>query len=233
MTEDQRRRLRSLLTANGDGNSSAVAEICALAVAELAVSGVWVTLISQAGTPATQQRLVRATDATAARLEELQFTVGEGPGLEAVISGTAILAPDLIVTASRWPAFTSGAQAAGAAAVFAFPLSLGAIRLGSLDCYRTTAGQLSSRQTAAALILAEMTFEAVLSETAGHAHDDLGWITDIHAEVHQATGIVKYDLGVTMQAALLRIRGYAYANDMPIAVVAQRIVDRELFLEEE
>jgi len=233
LTEDQRQRLRSLLAANGDDGSSAVAEICALAVAELAVSGVWVTLISHAGTPATQQRLVRATDATATRLEELQFTVGEGPGLEAVISGTAILAPDLIVTASRWPAFTSGAQSAGAAAVFAFPLSLGAIRLGSLDCYRTTAGPLTPRQIAAALVLAEMTFEAVLSETAGHAHNDLGWITDIHAEVHQASGIVKYDLGITMEAALLRIRGYAYANDMPIAVVAQRIVDRELFLEEE
>lgn len=233
MTEDQRRRLRSLLAANGDGNSSAVAEICALAVAELAVSGVWVTLISQAGTPATQRGLVCATDATATQLEELQFTVGEGPGLEAVTSGNAILVPDLVVTASRWPAFTSGAQAAGVAAVFAFPLSLGAIRLGSLDCYRTTAGQLSSRQTAAALILAEMTFEAVLSETAGRAHDDLGWITDIHAEVHQASGMVKYDLGVSLEAALMRIRGYAYANDMPIAVVARRIVDRELFLEEE
>jgi len=233
LTEDQRQRLRSLLAANDDGDSSAVAEICALAVAELAVSGVWVTLIAQAGTPAPQQRLVRATDAISTRLEELQFTVGEGPGLEAVVFGTAILAPDLMVAASRWPAFTSGAQAAGAAAVFAFPLSLGTIRLGSLDCYRTTAGQLDSRQIAAALVLAEMTFEAVLSETAGRAHNDLGWITDIHAEVHQASGMVKYDLGITMEAALLRIRGYAYANDMPVAMVAQRIVDRELFLEEE
>lgn len=233
MTEDQRQRLQALMAANSDSNSSAIAEICALAVAELAVSGVCVTLVARAGTPDSQQRLVRATDAVATRLEDLQFTVGEGPGMDAITSGTAILVPDLIATAARWPAFTPGARAAGAAAVFAFPLALGTIRLGSLDCYRTTAGQLSSRQITAALVLAEMTFEAVVSETAGHAHDDLGWITDIHAEVHQASGMVKYDHGITMEAALLRIRGYAYANDMPIAVVAQRIVDRELFLDEE
>ncbi|WP_161780897.1 hypothetical protein [Amycolatopsis orientalis] len=41
-----------------------------------------------------------------------------------------------------------------------------------------------------------MTFEAVLSGTAGRAHNDLGWITDIHAKVHQASGMVKYDFGI-------------------------------------
>jgi hypothetical protein len=233
VTQDQRQRLRTLLVVKGDGASSALTRICALAVSELAVTGVGVTLIDRAGAPDAQQRLVRASDAVAARLEDLQLTVGEGPGLAAVATGAPVLVPDLAAVGSRWPAFTPGAQAAGAAAVFAFPLTLGAIGLGSLDCYRGTTGRLSPHHVTNALVLAEMAFEAVLAEVAGHAPDDLGWISDLHAEVHQASGMVMYQLGISMQTALLRIRGYAFAKDLPVTVVARQIVDRRLLLDPE
>ena len=117
--------------------------------------------------------------------------------------------------------------------MFAFPLALGTIRVGSLDCYRTSTGPLEPRQVSTALLLAEMTFEAVLTEAAGHERDDLGWLSDLHAEVHQASGIVMYEHGISIQDALLRIRGYAYVHNLPITVVARRIVDRELWLETE
>ena len=233
MTDGRRRRMQALLATNGNGADPALERICALVVSEVAVTGVGVTLIDQPGGPNAQQRLVRASDPVAARLEDLQLTVGEGPGLAAVLAGTPVLVPDLAATGSRWPAFTPGAQAAGAAAVFAFPLTLGAIRLGSLDCYRTTTGRLHSHQLTDALVLAEMAFEAVLAQIAGHDPDDLGWISDIHAEVHQASGMVMHQQDITIQAALLRIRAYAYANDLPVAVVAGRIVRRELRLDAE
>lgn len=233
LTEDERRRLQTLLGVNGDGRSSALARICVLAGSELAVSGAGVSLIDRPGSANGQQRLVRASDAVATRLEDLQLTVGEGPGVAAMDSGAVVLVPDLATAGLRWPAFTPGALAAGVAAVFAFPLALGTIRLGSLDCYRTTAGRLSDRQVGIGLVLADLAFEAVLSEVADHEHDDLGWISDVHAEVHQASGIVMYDHGISIHAALLRIRGYAYAHGLPITVVARRIVGRELLLEEE
>jgi GAF domain-containing protein len=233
VTDNHRLRLHALLAVNGNHRVSALTRICSLAVMELQVTGVGVTLVSRAGASDAQQRLVHASDAVAARLEDLQLTVGEGPGLAAVTSGAPVLVPDLSAARSRWPAFCPDAQSVGAAAVFAFPLTLGAIALGSLDCYRTTSGALSGDHVASALILAEMAFEALLAEVAGHAPDDLGWISDIHAEVHQASGMVMYQLGISMQAALLRIRAYAYAHELAVAVVARRIVDRSLLLDTE
>jgi ANTAR domain-containing protein len=233
LTEDERQRLQTLLGVNGDGRSSVLARICVLAVSELAVSGSGVSLIDRPGGVNGRQRLVRASDEVATRLEDLQLTVGEGPGLAAMASGAVVLVPELATAGPRWPAFTPGALAAGSAAVFAFPLALGTIRLGSLDCYRTTAGPLTDRQVGIGLVLADLAFEAVLSEVANHDRDDLGWISDVHAEVHQASGIVMYDHGISIHAALLRIRAYAYAQGLPVTEVARRIVDGELLLEEE
>lgn len=232
MTENRRQRLWALLTVDGDGESSMVARICALTVSRLAVTGAGVTLIHRADGADQQQRLV-TSDAVAARLEELQLTVGEGPGLAAVGSDAPVLVPDLAAAHARWPAFTAGAQAMGAAAVFAFPLVLGAIRLGSLDCYRTTTGPLSPDRISDALVLAELAFEAVLAAVAGHDPDDLGWIGDIHAVVHQACGMVMYQLNISIEAALLRIRAHAFSHDLPLAAVARRIVARKLLLDEE
>jgi hypothetical protein len=228
--EDRRQRLRSLLTVDGDSGSSALVRICALAVSELAVTGVGVTLIRRPD-GAGGQLLAWASDPVATRLEDLQLTVGEGPGLAAAASDAPVLVPELAAAQARWPAFTAGALAVGAAAMFAFPLVLGAIRLGSLDCYRTTPGQLSPDQVSDALVLAEAAFAAVLAAVAGHAPDDLGWISDVHAEVHQACGMVRYQLKITMEAALLRIRAHAYAHDLPIGVVAAQIVNRQLSLD--
>ncbi|NKQ57339.1 ANTAR domain-containing protein [Amycolatopsis sp. K13G38] len=232
-TANRRRRLRGLLAPNGDDTSSALTRICLLAASELSVTGAGVTLIDRAGHPDAQQRLVLAGDPVAARLEELQFTVGEGPGLAAATDGVLVLVPDLAAAVSRWPGFTPGALAAGAAAVFAFPLTLGAIGVGSLDCYRSSAGRLNDVQVSDALLLAELAFEAVLAQIAGHTPEDLGWIGDIHAEVHQASGIVSYEQNLSMQAALLRIRAYAYAHDLPVSVVARQLVTRSLALDAE
>jgi len=229
--QDHRLRLRALLAGDGNGTSRALARICALAVSELAVTGVGVTLLDQPGTPDAQQQLARASDAVAAQLEDLQFTVGEGPGRESVVTGAPVLVPDLADAGGRWPAFTPGARVAGAGAVFSFPLQLGTIGLGSLDCYRTSPGALSPQQVSTGLVLAEMAFEAVLAAVAGRAPDDLGWICDIHVEVHQASGIVMHQQGISMREALLRIRAHAYAHDLPLATVASRIVDRHLTLD--
>lgn len=229
---DDRRRSWSLPPVDRDGGSPALTRICALAVSRLAVTGAGVCLIRRPDLP-YEQSLAWASDAVAARLEDLQLTVGEGPGLAAAASGTPVLVPELAAAMTRWPAFAPAALAAGAEAVFSFPLVLGAIRLGSLDCYRDTPGVLGPGQVSDALVLAEAAFGAVLAEAAGHDPDDLGWISDIHAEVHQACGIVMYELKITIEVALMRIRAYAYVNDLPISVVARQIVDRQLSLNAE
>ncbi|GAB2972342.1 ANTAR domain-containing protein [Amycolatopsis acidiphila] len=225
--------MRSLLAVEGDGTSSMLARICVLAASELGVTGAGVTLLDRADRTDAQPRLARAGDAAAARLEDLQLTVGEGPGWSAVTVGAPVLVPDLGVADSRWPAFAPGARALGVAAVFAFPLTLGAIGLGSLDCYRASAGLLEPDQVTDGLLLADLAFEAVLAQISGGESGDLSWITDLHTEVHQASGIVSDQQGIAIQAALLRIRGHAYAHDLPVTVVAREIVASRLVLDAE
>lgn len=203
-----------------------------LTVARLAVTGAGVSLLPRSDAP-DERSLAWASDPVAARLEDLQLTVGEGPGLAATASGVPVLVPELSVALARWPAFAPAALAAGAAAVFSFPLVLGALRLGSLDCYRTTPGELGPGRVGAASVLAAAAFAAVLAAVGGHDPDDLGWISDLHAEVHQACGIVMHDLKITVAVAFMRIRAHAYSHDLPISVVARRIVNHELTLEKE
>ncbi len=58
----------------------------------------------------------------------------------------------------------------------------------------------------------------------------MGWLPGVHAEVHQASGMVSAREGVDVGEALLRIRGYALAHSVPLDEVARRIVDRDLVL---
>ena len=77
------------------------------------------------------------TDEVSTLIEELQYGLGQGPGVEAYHTGRVVLEPNLADPATpRWPAFTPPAIGAGARAVFAFPLRLGAVRLGALNLHR-------------------------------------------------------------------------------------------------
>jgi hypothetical protein len=87
-----------------------------------------------------------ASDPWAARLAELPYSVGEGPGVEAFGTGSPVLVSDLSVEQVRWPGFADAALAVGAAAVFAFPLRFGAIKFGTLELLRRRLGGLPSAQ---------------------------------------------------------------------------------------
>ncbi|MGO9148798.1 MAG: ANTAR domain-containing protein [Acidimicrobiales bacterium] len=46
--------------------------------------------------------------------------------------------------------------------------------------------------------------------------------------VHQACGMVAVQLGVSLTEALIRLRAYSFANDRPIAAIAEDVVARRL-----
>jgi hypothetical protein len=176
------------------------------------------------------------SDGLAAELEELQFTLGEGPGFDAYASGTPSLAPQLGDPAShRWPAFAPVATRLGVGAAFGFPLRLGAIRLGALDVYRAHPGELSAEQARDAVIAATVITEAVLALHAGSLPDQLPQAIELgqllRAEIHQAAGMVSEQLGIPVTDALIRLRAHAYAEDRPINKVAHEVVDRWLRIE--
>jgi len=117
----------------------------------LPITGAGVTLIS----PGVVPRYVAASDASAMRFEQLQTELGDGPCVAAFETGYAVAVPDLRAD-DRFPAFASRAVAEGLAAVFTFPLHRGDEQLGALDLYRTSAGPLDAKATAAARTLADV-----------------------------------------------------------------------------
>jgi hypothetical protein len=96
----------------------------------LDVSGAAVIVMSTEETGAA----VVVSNAGGAAVEDLQFTVGEGPCLRAFQTGSPVFEPELSDgSLFRWPEFSRQVVAAGARAVFALPLQLGAVRLVSVS----------------------------------------------------------------------------------------------------
>jgi hypothetical protein len=219
------------------GGHVSAADACAAAVAAVDVTGGWLTAASdgEAG------HLMWITDAVSEQLAELQLTLGEGPSLEASVSGGPALASDLGTAEAgrRWPAFAPAARLAGAGAVFAFPLRIGAIRAGVLGMYRTRPGPLSAFQLGDALVFADTATLLLLGgqddtpgdRAAGTAPGGQPADLALHrAEIDQATGMLTEQLGTGIADAFIRLRAYAYVNDLRLTDVARDIVARRLRL---
>jgi hypothetical protein len=171
------------------------------------------------------------SDQWAGELENLQYTVGEGPGYEAFATGGPVLVPDLAADAGRWPGFVQTASPIGAAAMFAFPLQLGAIRLGMLDLYRRRPGRLSNRELTDAAVLANLATVTVLEQVRqDRAVDDreLARLAGPYQEVSIATGMGAAELEIGLDEALVRLRSRAFAEDRSVLELARDVVARNI-----
>ncbi|MEU3465799.1 ANTAR domain-containing protein [Streptomyces sp. NPDC006733] len=180
------------------------------------------------------QELVWFSDTTSARLEDLQFVLGQGPGLLHQDEAAVREVPDLgRLLAQQWPQYTAEAEELGVAALFVWPVHVGAVRVGTMTGYRRTAGPLSTEQSAQGWLVADALAQHVLNRWpsstescngAGHA----GAVELHRAEVHQATGVLAVRLGVPLAEALARLRARAYASGMTLAAAAHAIIEQEL-----
>ncbi len=127
----------------------------------LPITSAGVTLISAGLAP----HYVAASNDSALRFERLQADLSDGPCLWAYESGEAICVADL-TSDHRFPQFAPGAVAAGLGAVFTFPLRHGDSRLGALDLYRESAGDLDVDDLAAAQTLADVVAAYLLNAQA-------------------------------------------------------------------
>lgn len=198
----------------------------------MAVSGAALSILSEGRYSAT----VCVSDDVAAQLEELHVALGDGPGLDAHRLGLPVVEPDLgDASPDRWPSFTQSALQAGARAVFAFPLRIGAIRVGILDLYRTTPGPLSLSGFGDAVTLAHLGAQAVVALSAQAPPDGFpGDITDasLRAEVHQATGMISAQLDVGIEEAFVRLQAHTYSTGRRIGEVSDDVVGRRLRFDE-
>ena len=211
-------RMASVLARLGtDGGLTA--PLAGRAAAALGGTGVSANITTAEGGIET----VWSADSTSASLQDLQFTLGEGPSIDATRLGAMTVAPDLTAAqAHRWPAFSAAAAENGVRAVFAFPLRIGAISLGAMEIYRDEPGPLLPGGIADALSLAEAVTAQILRVPLGAGSFVL------RAAVHQATGMVAVQLGTSLAEALVRLRAYSFGIDRSINDVASDVVARRL-----
>ncbi|MEX2279324.1 MAG: ANTAR domain-containing protein [Acidimicrobiia bacterium] len=175
------------------------------------------------------------SDERSLALDELQFSLGEGPSHDAFAGQETVLEPDLEnARHDRWPIFTASALELGTRGVFALPLSVGATCIGVLTLYRDVAGDLSTDQRADGLMVADALARSILgTQSRNETHllaTELDDVTGHRAEVHQASGMVAVQLGVAVTDAEARLRAHAYAANRSVVDVARDIVDRRLRL---
>ena len=170
-----------------------------------------------------------ASDEVSKLIEDLQYTLGEGPCVDAYQQDAAVAEPDLADPgARRWLAFTPPALDAGVRAVFGFPLRTGSVRLGALNLYRDQPGPLSADQHADALVVADVTARWVLEAQAGAppgaVAKEVESGADFHFAVHNAAGVVSVQEDVSVTEALIRLRAFAFSNNRPLTDVARDII---------
>jgi transcriptional regulator with GAF, ATPase, and Fis domain len=223
MVEDPGGPRRQALTAR-------VTELADRIVASASVDGAGVALVTEKGYRAT----VCATDGTAARLEELQFLLGEGPCVDATNHRAPVMISDLTDHAEgvqdRWPGFLREAAEAGVRALFALPLRLGAVSLGAIDLYRGDPGPLSPDELRVAMTGADAAALLLLDFVAlDQPIADDGWQRSAYRfSVHGAAGMLKEQMGTTIDDALAQLRAVAFAQGRPVQDVADDVIGGRL-----
>ena len=223
------RRLAILDHLLGDGSGFTTGRLCQVCADVTGVTGAGIMLM--AGDVA--QGSVCTTDTVSALIEQTQYDLGEGPCVDAYRQDRPVLEPDLAhPDVPRWLAFTGPVVAAGARAVFGFPLQVGAVRLGALNLYNDRPGHLTDDQHTDALVMADVAAQAILLLQAEAPPDTVATELEANANfqyvVHQATGMVAAQLEVTVGQALIRLRAHAFGNDRSLTDVARDVVDRRL-----
>lgn len=211
---------------HGENATLSLADLCV--VCEEMTSLPTSIVLSAAG---QSQAVVAASDG-AAVIEQLQLTLGEGPGVDAYAEGRPVLVEDLAGAARRWVLFTPAARDLGVRAVFAFPLQLGAVRIGVMSLYAGRSDPLVDGKLADMTTLADLVTDAVLAMQAGAGPDELSWALSNAAEhravVHQATGMLTIQLECSAQDALARLRAKAFADGVGVDEVSRLVVERLL-----
>ncbi|MBP2371946.1 ANTAR domain-containing protein [Pseudonocardia parietis] len=233
MDRQRRQQLwREVLAAGGATGSDGCAHaVCVACVAELAsVDAAALSL----RTASRSEELHGASDEWAARLEQLQYTLGEGPGMEALTAEEPVLIDTLSEQAARWPGFVGEAGQAGLGAVFAFALRAGAIRVGTLTLYRRRPGGLGVSEALDAAVLAELAAAVVIDQfaRAQRAGRDAPRPLVSYQDVHIATGMLAARLGLSLDDAFTRLRAHAYGQDRSILELAHDLVHRRIDLDQ-
>lgn len=215
---------------------AAADRLCAACVDLLDVDGASISLINAGSTQGT----FGSSGELSRTLDELQFTYGQGPCLDAVQTNRPVSADDLDGAGEdRWPALAQAVLAHGVRAMYALPVTVASTPIGALEMYRHRSGPLDDRALTgglwaaglASLPLLDLMHADVDWQAAGDGSGVFDQLASLErVEVYQATGMIVAALDVSAADAVARLRGHAVAHDLTASEAAYRVLDRRILL---
>lgn len=202
-------------------------DLCSAIVGALPVAG---AAISTLGAPLGSQT-VCASDRIAARIDEIQIDLGQGPCWEALRDRRPVLTDDVRGSEhDRWPVARTQFASLDIVGLYAFPLTVGHIPVGCLDLYSIAAGSLSRTEIEGAVGLAEIAARQVLRRAIDALDDEPGAPPGPYSrrEVHQAVGMVAAQLRIDVDDAELVLRAHAFASGASVRDVASEVIARRM-----
>jgi hypothetical protein len=168
-------------------------------------------------------------------LEVFQVQNDQGPCLDCVRGGAAVVSADLDADRVRWPLFSSFALQAGFRSVVALPLRLRQQTIGGLNLFDERAvlvapgdQQLAQAQAQA---LADVATIGILQQRSVHRSavlaEHLQRALNSRVVIEQAKGILAERNGLSMEAAFAALRLYARAQNIKLTDLAVAVVHND------
>lgn len=210
-----------------------VNDLCRPFLNSLPVSGVSVTVMTASGARMT----LCSSGVISARIDELQFELGEGPQNSVVRSGQIVMVPDVASGGhDDWPVLGAALGELPVGAIFCVPIQMGAVMVGVATLHSDRPSLLDHDQQATALMIASAIAGGAVQQAMAAALDDgaeeSAAAPALRREVHQATGIILVQLNTTATIAYARMQAYAFANGITVLKVARDVVAGSLIFED-
>ena len=176
--------------------------------------------------------VVASTDEESRLVETIQLSAEAGPCIDSFRTATVVSVPDIASAPEQWHRFKAAALQNGFASTYGIPMRLRDTTIGSLNLLRTHQGQLNEMDLRAAQALADVATIGILHERSLRASDitrqQLQLALNSRVTIEQAKGVLAHTHGITTDRAFDRLREYARGHQLPLSLVAERVVRQEL-----
>jgi GAF domain-containing protein len=177
-------------------------------------------------------RVMASSSERADALDLLQSQNEEGPCFECYHRGRPISSGDLGHDQARWPTFAPAAIAGGFCSVQALPMRVRGTTIGALNLFRSQPGKIAGPDLPLAQGMADIAAVALLQERS--LRESRGLVEQLQGAlssrvvIEQAKGVLAERAQVTVDAAFIRLRGYARGQNRRLSEVAGELIDGRL-----
>ncbi|MGA2432396.1 MAG: GAF and ANTAR domain-containing protein [Acidimicrobiales bacterium] len=161
-------------------------------------------------------------------LELFQLQTDEGPCIDCLRDGNAIVNRELVAPDERWPRFTPRALELGFQSVHCLPMRLRGQTIGALNLFRTELGFLDDDDVIVAQALADVATITVLQHQSSIAaitlNEQLNRALTSRIIIEQAKGMISEAMRCNMDDSFAILRAHSRNHNLGLTSVANSVV---------